>query len=46
MTSRHVFVADETVLGFFTDRSGREREELLRIFNVLADGQDSSWKAE
>jgi len=35
MTPEHVFVADDAVLEFFTERSRREREELFKIFTVI-----------
>lgn len=46
MTPKHVFVADEAVMGFFTGRSRREREELLKIFKTLAGSpyQKGEWR--
>ena len=46
MTSRHVFVVDDTVIAVFTDRSRREREDLLKIFRALADSpyQLGEWR--
>ena len=36
MTPGHKFVVDDAVLEFFSERSRREREELLRIWRGLA----------
>lgn len=46
MTNGHVFVADDTVMKFFTDRSKREREDLLRVFMALAESpyQKGDWR--
>ena len=46
MTSGHVFVVDDTVIAFFTDRSKRERQELLRVFKALAESpyQKGDWR--
>jgi hypothetical protein len=46
MIPRYVFVVDDTVLELFTERSKREREELLRIFKSLADSpyQTGEWR--
>ena len=45
MTPKHVFVVDDTVMGFFIERSKREREDLLKIFRTLADSpyQTGEW---
>jgi len=37
MIPKHTFVVDDSVLELFTERSKREREEVLRIFKSLAD---------
>ena len=46
MTSGHVFVVDDAVMAFFTDRSKREREDLLRVFKALAESpyQKGDWR--
>lgn len=46
MTPQHVFVVDDTVMGFFIERSKREREDLLKIFRTLADSpyQTGEWR--
>lgn len=46
MISGHVFVVDDTVMEFFTDRSKREREDLLRVFKALAESpyQKGDWR--
>jgi hypothetical protein len=46
MIPSHTFVVDDSVLGLFTERSKREREELLRIFKSLADSpyQTGEWR--
>ena len=46
MTPKHVFVVDDTVMGFFIERSKREREDLLKIFRTLADSpyQTGGWR--
>ena len=46
MTSRHVFAVDDTVMAVFTDRSRREREDLLKIFKTLAESpyQTGEWR--
>ena len=46
MTPKHVFVVDDTVMGFFIERSKREREDLLKIFRTLADSpyQTGEWR--
>ena len=46
MTPQYAFVADDTVLEFFTSRNKREREELLRIFKSLAASpyQKGDWQ--
>jgi hypothetical protein len=46
MIPDHVFVVDDSVLELFTERSKREREELLRIFRSLADSpyQAGEWR--
>lgn len=46
MTPQHVFVVDDTVMGFFIERSKRERENLLKIFRTLADSpyQTGEWR--
>jgi hypothetical protein len=46
MTSRHVFVVDDTVMAVFTERSRREREDLLKIFKSLAESpyQPGEWR--
>jgi hypothetical protein len=46
MIPQHTFVVDDSVLEFFTGRSKREREELLRIFKSLADSpyQTGEWR--
>ena len=46
MTPKHVFVVDDTVMGFFIERSKREREDLLKIFRTLADSpyQAGEWR--
>ena len=48
MTSKHVFVADDAVLNYFSGRSRREREELLRIFAALAEDayQRGDWRQQ
>jgi len=45
MIPRYFFVVDDSVLELFTERSKREREELLRIFKSLADSpyQTGEW---
>ena len=37
MIPEHTFVVDDSVMALFSERSKREREELLRIFRTLAD---------
>ncbi len=46
MIPSHTFVVDDSVLELFTERSKREREELLRIFRSLADFpyQTGEWR--
>ena len=46
MTPKHVFVVDDTVMGFFIERSKREREDLLKIFRTPADSpyQTGEWR--
>jgi hypothetical protein len=46
MTPRHVFVVDDTVMAVFTDRSRRERDDLLKIFQALAESpyQTGEWR--
>ena len=46
MTPRHVYVADDSVVEFFTERNKREREELLKIFRALAESpyQTGDWR--
>jgi hypothetical protein len=46
MIPDHAFVVDDSVLELFTERSKREREELLRIFRSLADSpyQTGEWR--
>jgi hypothetical protein len=46
MIPKHVFVADDVVLRLFTERNKREREELLKIFQALADSpyQKGEWR--
>jgi hypothetical protein len=46
MIPDHAFVLDDSVLELFTERSKREREELLRIFRSLADSpyQTGEWR--
>jgi hypothetical protein len=46
MTPRHVYVADDAVMEFFTGRNKREREELLKIFRSLAESpyQKGEWR--
>jgi len=46
MIPKHTFVVDDSVLELFTERSKREREELLRIFKSLADSpyQTGEWR--
>ena len=46
MIPDHTFVVDDSVLGLFSERSKREREELLRIFKSLADSpyQTGEWR--
>lgn len=45
MTPERKFVLDDAVVEFFSGRSKREREELLRIFRNLADSpfQRGEW---
>jgi hypothetical protein len=45
MTPGHKFVANDRVLEFFSGRSRREREELLRIWQGLAAApyQNGEW---
>jgi hypothetical protein len=46
MIPKHAFVADDAVLRLFTERNKREREELLKIFQALADSpyQTGEWR--
>jgi hypothetical protein len=46
MTREHRFVADDAVLRLFTERTKREREELLGIFAALARSpyQKGDWR--
>jgi hypothetical protein len=46
MIPEYAFVVDDSVLELFTGRSRREREELLRIFKLLADSpyQIGEWR--
>jgi hypothetical protein len=45
MTPDHKFVVDAAVLEFFSGRTRREREELLRIWSALASApyQKGEW---
>jgi hypothetical protein len=45
MNPKHVYVADDSVMEFFTERNKREREELLKIFWALAESpyQKGEW---
>jgi hypothetical protein len=45
MTGEHKFVLDDVVVEFFTERTRREREQLIRIFHALADSpyQKGEW---
>jgi hypothetical protein len=44
--AKHVFVADDAVLQLFAGRNKRDREELLKIFQALADSpyQMGEWR--
>jgi hypothetical protein len=46
MSPEHTFVVDDSVMALFSERSRREREELLRIFKALADSpsQIGGWR--
>ncbi len=46
MTREHKFVVDDAALQFFTERTKREREELLGIFAALANSpyQKGDWR--
>jgi len=46
MNPRHVYVADDSVMEFFTGRNKRERDELLKIFRALAESpyQKGEWR--
>ena len=46
MTPAHIFVADDAVVEFFTERNKRERDELLKIFRALAESpyQKGEWR--
>ena len=46
MNPRHVYVADDSVMEFFTERNKRERDELLKIFRALAESpyQKGEWR--
>ena len=46
MIPKHTFVSDNTVLQLFAERTKREREELLKIFNALAESpyQTGEWR--
>jgi len=37
MNPKHVYVADDSVMEFFTERNKGEREELLKIFRALGE---------
>jgi len=45
MIPAHSFAVDDAVVEFFSERTKREREELLRIFKGLADSpyQKGEW---
>jgi hypothetical protein len=46
MSPGHKYVVDDAVLVFFTGRSRREREDLLRIWHGLAESpyQKGEWR--
>lgn len=46
MIPQCTFVVDDSVLELFTERSKRERQELLRVFKSLADSpyQTGEWR--
>ena len=46
MNSHYIFAADDSVVEFFSGRTAREREELLRIFRSLAESphQRGEWR--
>jgi hypothetical protein len=46
MNPRHVYVADNSVMEFFTERNKRERDQLLKIFRALAESphQKGEWR--